>query len=288
MADRPRLRLQMRGSPTPEKKPSSSDTAADSNTSASHRRLLTQDGAVYIPQLASSLLVEALSEEVQKLEAKARSKFEEDEPAFIRILDVSSKSIAIGNMLRRSSLPAVAGGLMQAQEVQHFADLVFIKDKGCLKPTPPHQDLPYWSVGGDQIISIWLALTPVPLGSGLCFLRGSHLSSTLFKPSWLGSGNFFRESNLQEPPDLLELPPDEILTWGLAKGDAIAFSARTLHWAPVMSRSVPLRRAFVTRWVGDNVHYLPKLQGFPAPCSDLVVGRKLPENRFPILWRRCD
>ena len=62
-----------------------------------------------------------------------------------------------------SPAPAIAARLMRANEVRFFYDQLFIKAPGTVAPTPWHNDLPFWPFRGNDLVSIWIALTPVSL-----------------------------------------------------------------------------------------------------------------------------
>ena len=78
----------------------------------------------------------------------------------------------------------------------------------------------------------------------------------------------------------------DIRCWALAPGDAVLFDFRTLHGstdAPVESR----RRAFSTRWLGDDVRYLARPGETSPPYGDMGLesGARMREDWFPVLWQ---
>src|SRR5213595_1598704 len=48
--------------------------------------------------------------------------------------------------IRQSPAAAIAGRIMQSQAVQVFHEHILVKEPGTAKPTPWHQDLPYYCV----------------------------------------------------------------------------------------------------------------------------------------------
>ena len=60
-----------------------------------------------------------------------------------------------------SPLPELAATLMGQDKVSLFYDQAFIKEPGTREVTQWHQDLPYWPALGGDIVSLWVALTPV-------------------------------------------------------------------------------------------------------------------------------
>ena len=64
------------------------------------------------------------------------------------------------------------------------------------------------------------------------------------------------------------------------------FDFRTLHGttdAPIKAR----RRAFSTRWLGDDMVYCERAGETSPPLEDLGVtpGAPMPESMFPTLWQ---
>src|ERR1044072_8980622 len=64
----------------------------------------------------------------------------------------------IKDLVLDSDLARIAGELMGAAKVRFFYDQILVKEPATVNRTPWHQDLPYWPVRGEQIISLWLAL----------------------------------------------------------------------------------------------------------------------------------
>ena len=63
----------------------------------------------------------------------------------------------------------------EADTVSLFYDQAFIKEPGTREVTHWHQDMPFWPALGNDIVSLWVALTPVTLeGSGVEYVAGSH------------------------------------------------------------------------------------------------------------------
>jgi len=77
-------------------------------------------------------------------------------------------------VIRTSPVAEVAADLMQSKTVQVFHDHVLVKEPGTSKPTPWHQDAPYYFVEGRQTVSFWSPLDPVREASLRC-VAGSHL-----------------------------------------------------------------------------------------------------------------
>ena len=74
-----------------------------------------------------------------------------------------------------SPMPRIAARVLGADEVRVFYDQVFVKEPQTAEMTDWHQDLPFWPVRGNDILSIWVALTPVNHeNSAVEYIAGSH------------------------------------------------------------------------------------------------------------------
>ena len=96
-------------------------------------------------------------------------------------------------VIRSSPAAEVAADLMGATRVQLFHDHVLVKEPGTSKPTPWHQDGPYYFVEGRQTVSFWSPLDPVRAASLRC-VAGSHLWPRPVLPTrWLAETSFLSQ-----------------------------------------------------------------------------------------------
>ena len=150
-----------------------------------------------------------------------------------------------------SAAAEVAADLMQSNEVQVFHDHVLVKEPGTSKPTPWHQDSPYYFVEGEQTISFWSPLDPVREASLRC-VAGSHLWEKPVLPTrWLSEENFYPDADAYMPVPDPDAEGMNVLEWEMEPGDAVAFNYRTLHGARG-NESTSRRRAFSLRLLGDD------------------------------------
>jgi ectoine hydroxylase-related dioxygenase (phytanoyl-CoA dioxygenase family) len=190
-------------------------------------------------------------------------------------------------VIRTSAAAEVAADLMGATRVQLFHDHVLVKEPGISKPTPWHQDGPYYFVEGRQTVSFWSPLDPVTAASLRC-VAGSHLWPRPVLPTrWLAETSFYpNEADYRPVPD-----PDaegmDVLEWEMEPGDAVAFHFMSLHGARG-NETTARRRAFSLRLVGDDARYVerPGRTSPPFPGHDMVPGQVLREDWFPVIWTR--
>ncbi|NCF37400.1 MAG: phytanoyl-CoA dioxygenase [Gammaproteobacteria bacterium] len=191
-----------------------------------------------------------------------------------------------------SNAASIAGQFMDSDYAQFFHEHAFMKAPGTQRATPWHQDLPYYCVDGDKTASVYVALDHADADVAVQFVRGSHRWNRLFYPRIFEDGSAFNDD---QPDAKMEAVPDidasrdqyDIAAWPLQPGDTIVFDFRTLHGtgdATVGS----IRRAFSTRWLGDDATYCERAGETSPPYVDhgMKHGDKMRRDWFPVLWRR--
>ncbi len=190
-------------------------------------------------------------------------------------------------VIHRSPALEVGADLMGSQTCQVFHDHVLVKEPGTSKPTPWHQDGPYYFVEGEQTVSFWSPLDLVREASLRC-VAGSHKWPKAVLPTrWLSETDFYPDEK-----DFMPVPdPDaegmRIVEYAMEPGDAVAFHFRILHGARG-NESASRRRAFSLRLVGDDARYVerPGRTSPPCPGHNMQPGQRLREDWFPVLFKR--
>ena len=193
-----------------------------------------------------------------------------------------------------SGLARVAAQLMRSRDARFFHEHVLVKEAGAAERTPWHHDQPYYCVDGDQNVSMWIALDPVPADTALRFIAGSHRWDRWFIPR-----KFVDHTPYADEGDRYELLPDidaliaeqpdqhRVLSFDVEPGDVIVFHYRTLHDAPGNPSRSTSRRAVSLRWVGDDAVWAERPWQVSPPFAPhgLQVGDPLDEQRFPTVTR---
>lgn len=191
------------------------------------------------------------------------------------------------DMIRNSPAAALAAAAMGSKTAQFFHDHVLVKEPGTPKPTPWHQDAPYYFVEGRQTVSMWIPIDPVKEAS-LRFIAGSHKWEKLVRPvSWSDQSDFYADDTEWTPVPDPDTDPDTltVLEWPMQPGDVVLFDYRTAHGARG-NQANTRRRALSLRWVGDDARYVerPGRTSPPFPGHDMQAGQKLREDWFPVMW----
>jgi len=190
--------------------------------------------------------------------------------------------------LSSSSAASMACQFMQSTSAQFFHEHVFCKDAGTQTATPWHHDLPYYCVDGWQNVSIYVSLDFTPADTAVRFLAGSHRTGQLYYPRHFLDGSDY----VLDDPSMSSVTPledtfeeENLRVFELEPGDTLLFDFRTLHGttaAPIKHQ----RRAFSTRWLGDDMIYCARPGETSPPLQDIGVtpGMRMPEEFFPVLW----
>ena len=194
--------------------------------------------------------------------------------------------------ISHSCAASIAGQFMDTEYAQFFHEHAFMKAAGTQRATPWHQDLPYYCIDGFKTASVYVSLDHADADVAVQFVKESHRWRQLFYPRVFEDGSSFNDD---QPGSRLEPVPDidanreqyDIAAWSLEPGDAIVFDFRTLHGTgnAVVKDT---RRAFSTRWLGDDVSYCERPGETSPPYVDhgMRHGDKMRSDWFPVLWRR--
>lgn len=189
-----------------------------------------------------------------------------------------------------SPIAAIAGTVMGADKANVLFDQLLIKEPGTSEPTPWHHDLPFWPFQGAQICTLWLALDEVTANSGAVeYIKGSHRWGKRYQPtSFVGDGRY-QQKELEPLPDLEAMRGDlDIVQFDMAPGDCTLHHGLTLHAAPGNQSTDQRRRAYITRWGGDEVTYDPR-DGTQPMLRDpgLKAGDLVECDLWPVVWNRA-
>lgn len=191
------------------------------------------------------------------------------------------------HVIRNSDIGEIAAGLMQSDTAKVFHDHVLVKEPGTSKPTPWHQDSPYYFVDGDQCVSFWCPVDAVSEATLRC-VAGSHKWKKPVLPvRWLANDDFYPDTAIYQSVPDPEANGMRILQWDLQPGDAVAFHFKTLHGAKG-NDSDSRRRAFSLRMIGDDARYVsrPGQTSPPFPGHGMDDGDILREDWFPTIYKR--
>jgi ectoine hydroxylase-related dioxygenase (phytanoyl-CoA dioxygenase family) len=186
-----------------------------------------------------------------------------------------------------SPAAAAAARLMRSSSARFFHDHVLVKQPGTSAVTPWHQDQPYYPVDGRQNVSFWIPLDSVARDTVMECVAGSHRWGKGYRPTRFDGTPLYPDDGFERIPDIeAQRASLRILGWDVQPGDAIAFSFMTVHGAPA-NRARGTRRAFSSRWLGDDARYAERTGTTSPPFPDLGLrhGDPLEAAQFPLVYR---
>jgi ectoine hydroxylase-related dioxygenase (phytanoyl-CoA dioxygenase family) len=190
-----------------------------------------------------------------------------------------------------SCAASIAGQFMQSDCAQFFHEHAFLKAPGTQRATPWHQDLPYYCVDGKKTATVYVSLDYANTEVAVRFVKGSYRWKKTFHPRVFSDGSNLNgdlSEAFEEVTDIEGHPEKyDIFSSALEPGDTIVFDYRTLH-GTTDTEIRKMRRAFSTRWMGDDVVYCDRLDETSPPYADhgMQHGDRMREDWFPVLWNK--
>jgi ectoine hydroxylase-related dioxygenase (phytanoyl-CoA dioxygenase family) len=174
------------------------------------------------------------------------------------------------------ALAETARRLAGARAVRLWHDQALLKQPGDSKPTPWHQDLPYWPMNEPGALSLWMALDDVDERNGcMSFVPGSQRVGAL--PG----------INLVDPQDIFAMVPKGELAGTrtfvarMPAGSCTFHNGLCFHAAGANQTDRP-RRAMVVIYMPDGTTF----NGKGHICTNglgLEPGRPIAGELFPVL-----
>ena len=244
-------------------------------------------------------MLEACELHITKPSGSARSTNDKSDPGQV----ITGSFMAHDNrvymdFIKHSPAREIAARLMELDEVRFFYDQIFIKEPGTQTPTAWPHDLPFWPFSGNNIASVWLALTPVNLeNSGLVYVGGSQKWGKMYLPvPAVPIPNFVLDeaSNFEDCPMFhqeFDNPEYNFLSWDMEPGDCIVHHPLTVHGAGRNESLTQRRVALSTRFFGGDAKWYGPRTTFCPPYTeneDGLVRGEFPSNdrAFPIVWQK--
>jgi ectoine hydroxylase-related dioxygenase (phytanoyl-CoA dioxygenase family) len=220
----------------------------------------------------------------------------EDHDGYVRLVNLMPRMPRLRELLLDSPAAATVGELIGAQSLRIWLDATFSKvGVAAETATPWHNDECTFTFQGEQMPSLWIALTDVDeRNSPLVTLAGSHRDRVRYHSPFLPS-NVERPDDYRPWTELLgrvAAPDADLRTWTARAGDVLVIHPRTIHGAPARQAGVAERRlAFTVRWVGSDVRWRPNPLTFGLSPFDrhplMLRDAPPPEELFPVVWRRA-
>jgi ectoine hydroxylase-related dioxygenase (phytanoyl-CoA dioxygenase family) len=184
-------------------------------------------------------------------------------------------------MARYTSHPRIARLAMElsgASGIRLFHDHALWKMPQDSKPTPWHQDFPYWPMNEPGALSVWIPMHDVDEHNGcMMFVPGSH------KAGKLTGINFIEPQNIFDYVKGTELENRNPVIVPLKKGSCTFHHGLTFHYGHANLSDSP-RRVLAAIYMPDGTTF----NGKSHPCTnglDFQENEPLHGGLFPVLAR---
>lgn len=236
------------------------------------------DGVVSPDELAE---LRAYADEAIALESSQSAQPDKANKGYSRVLNQRFNTWRDhGGMAKFSLSPrfaGIAGRLTGAAGIRIFHDHLLYKMPGDSKPTPWHQDAPYWPMNEHGALSLWLPLDDVDERNGcMMFVPGSHKVGKL------------NAVDLVNPQDIYEYEGSEAVrgtrpvTVPLKAGSCTFHDGLTFHYAHANHTDRP-RRVLAVIYMPDGTTYSGKPHILCDLDPGLAPGRPIAGPLYPKL-----
>lgn len=200
---------------------------------------------------------------------------------------------AFRDWIDRSPAAAYVADLTGAQDVRFWMDSTFVKEPETGQDaTPWHTDGSTYPFRGEQLPTMWVALTDVDEDNApMVTLTRSHTYPHRFH-SGLSRQDVKVDGYVpwQVLLDMVAEDDAPIQTWPAKTGDMLIFHPQMIHASkPRTSPKAGRRIGFSTRWIGSDAIWQPDAYAANIPIlsnnPDLVSGKAPPETVFPVVYR---
>ncbi len=255
-----------------------------------------RDGAVCLRGLFEPEWIAALADAVERDKAAPGPMVRHNTPAgnpgeFFVDFQLWRRFDTCRRFVFESPAARIAARMLGAGRITFYHDHLLVKEPGTAERTPWHHDQPYYPIDGEMVGSIWLPLDPVPEETCVEYVAGSHRWGRWFAPMFFNQDNTALaalDARWEPVPDIdADRGAYELLRWSLEPGDCIFFHALTLHGAPGNVSSDRRRRAYATRWLGEDARYADRPGQISPPITGhgLKPGDAMDCEMFPPVWR---
>ncbi len=197
---------------------------------------------------------------------------------------------------------------MESESARFFFDHVFVFD-----PATPvddhywHQDVPYWPVEGEHIVSFWLSLVHcTPETAALKFVPGSHRADKFYRPNGFDGKSLSQDVGergalavdasdqfVDHPPPPFHEDPEAhgVLEFSYEPGDAVMFHSRAVHSSGGNNSPNKRRVAYSARYIGTDARMTLRQGVFQDPAllpdedEAFTVGAPMQSRKWPLIYQ---
>ncbi|MBD2861427.1 phytanoyl-CoA dioxygenase family protein [Paenibacillus oceani] len=246
-------------------------------------RFYRENGFVQVDGVLNAEELEELREYLgEAMQADQDNSFSTDKEggAYYRVLNQKVNTWRDhGGMAKYVLHPRFAGLAKQltgASAIRLFHDHALYKMPGDSKPTPWHQDMPYWPMNEKGSLSIWITLDDVDERNGcMMFVPGSQ------KAGKLKGIDFINPQDIKEYVEDPEIAAKQPVIVRMKAGSCTFHDGLTFHYAHSNQTDAP-RRVLAIIYMPDGTTYSGK--GHPVTNGEaLTADQPIRGRLFPVL-----
>lgn len=211
----------------------------------------------------------------------------------VELRNIAPCSDAMQRWIHESPAARYVAELTGAESVRFWMDSTFVKEPETGQDaTPWHTDGSTYPFRGEQMPTMWLALTDVDEGNApMLTLAGSHTLPYRFHSSLSRQDVALPGYRpWQTLLDLVNAPEADIRVWPAKRGDMLLMHPQMIHSSRARSSAEPGRRiGFSSRWLGSDAIWkpdayavsIPRISGNPAT----TYGAPPAAEVFPVVYQ---
>lgn len=246
------------------------------------------DGVVFLPGLIRGdwlrKLQQAVADYRKRDPGQGQTENFSRSPGRVVIRWMGREIDAVKNFVTDSGVAPLVARLCGAKTLKFWYDLTLVYTVGSpYGGSPWHHDIPAFPFRGEQMPSLWIALSPVDEDrSPLVFVKGSHKGGVLYPPS--------SDKAASLPPGYAPQPDWDALAargvvetvwWPMQAGDALLMHQNVVHSTTNNRSKDGERISIITRWIGDDVRWQRDAFSMNIPGVDpaSITDGDVPEGR---------
>jgi phytanoyl-CoA hydroxylase len=240
-----------------------------------------ENGFVQLPYVLTADELEQVRHDLDEvatiaLDARHHTSSGDYEKVFVQKVNLWTVHEGLRRYVFNEKLAEIARQLAGARQVRLWHDHALIKMPGDSKPSPWHQDLPYWPMAEPGALSCWMALDDVDERNGcMQFIPESHKWGKFEPIRLVDAQDLFA---LVSEPDKKDFTP---AVMRMRAGSCTFHHGLTFHYASANSTDQP-RRAIITIYMPDGTTYTGARHVVTDPL-EMEAGKPFDGSMFPVL-----
>jgi ectoine hydroxylase-related dioxygenase (phytanoyl-CoA dioxygenase family) len=199
------------------------------------------------------------------------------EQSFVQCMRLWETNDLVRELTCHPALAGVAAQLLCVDSVRLWQDQALFKEAGG-EETTAHQDLTFWPLGEEPLISAWIPFDDVTVSNGaMSYVPGSHQ---------VGRLKVVDITHSSEPYDILNDPAlngaqPELVE--VSAGSIVWHHGLTVHQAGA-NLTAATRRVFTIVYIAGDARRIKGWYAYPLDRAGVAEGELIQGEGMPVLW----